>query len=77
MPRFTVETGNLDETRERVLELKVTTLCASKPVGGSGRSKEEALTKDEHIAFVAVYRFSDFDGVQPFDVPPDAARVLR
>ncbi len=67
----------LDDENEYVLELKVTTLCATKPVKGSKLSKEELLTNQEHIAFVATYRFSNTNAVEKFPVPAAAAKALR
>ena len=48
----------LDDDNEYVKEMKVTTLCATKPVDGKKMSKEQMLTTESHIAFTAVYKFS-------------------
>jgi hypothetical protein len=67
----------LDETNEFIEELKVTTLCASKAPDAPKISKEKALTEAPHIAFTAVYRFSDRNEVAKFQVPAGAAKALR
>ncbi len=67
----------LDETNEFIEELKVTTLCASNSVDGPKLSKAKALTEAEHIAFTAVYRFSERNEVKKFPVPVGAAKALR
>ena len=67
----------LDDANEFIKELKVTTLCASKAVDGPKMSKEKALTEAEHIAFTAVYQFSDRNEVPKFSVPAGAANALR
>jgi hypothetical protein len=67
----------LDPEHERVVELKVTTLCASREPGAPVLPKEKALTEAQHIAFIAVYRFSDFNEVERFDVPAEAGKMLR
>ncbi len=64
----------LDEDNERVLELRMTVLCATQ---GGPASLREALTSREHVAFETVYRFSDQDEVEAFDVPREVVRLLR
>lgn len=67
----------LDDNNENVKEMKVTTLCASKPADGKVTDKKAALTTQSHIAFTTVYRFSGLNETQRFDVPPKAAKALR
>lgn len=67
----------LDEQNEQVVELVVTVLCAQRRADGSVAPPEEALSKNDHVAFFTRYRFSDAGAVQPFVVPEAAARLLR
>ncbi|MBX3470978.1 MAG: hypothetical protein KF878_29270 [Planctomycetes bacterium] len=66
----------LDERNERVRELHVTVLCASRtdqgPVTGA-----DALTTRPHVAFFTRYRFSREDQVERFEVPAEAAKLCR
>ncbi|RMG17547.1 MAG: hypothetical protein D6731_03775 [Planctomycetota bacterium] len=59
------------------MRLEVTTLCASRGDDGPGGDLDEALSEREHIAFKAVYTFSDFDSVEAFRPPPEATRCLK
>lgn len=65
-----------DETRERLIELQVTTLCAQKD-GLQSVDPKVAFTSNEHIAFVATYRFSNENAVEGFSVDPAAAKLLK
>jgi hypothetical protein len=67
----------LDDSNERLRELHVTVLCATREGQRAATSVEEALTEQEHVAFRTVYRFSNEDEVDAFDVPAAAARLLR
>jgi hypothetical protein len=67
----------LDDANEFIEELKVTTLCASRAEGSNKLTKEQMLTEAQHIAFVAVYRFSDRNEVAKFSMPAGAAKALR
>ena len=65
----------LDDENKRVTQLKVTTLCAMKTNGRSNR--KTAFTSDEHVAFVATYRFSARNSASKPSVPGQAARLLK
>lgn len=68
-----------DERNERLRELLVTVLCASRTgdeVPGAGVDPT-ALTTRPHVAFFTRYRFSREDQVERFDVPAEAAKQLR
>lgn len=65
----------LDETNSRVEQLVVTTLCAQKQSGPVDLSA--AFTTTPHIAFVATYRFSQRDEIEPFRVPGEAVQLLK
>jgi len=65
-----------DEARQRVTELQVTTLCAQKD-GLQSVDPKVAFTSNEHIAFVATYRFSNENVVEGFPVDRAAAKLLR
>ncbi|MCA8924994.1 MAG: hypothetical protein KDD82_24505 [Planctomycetes bacterium] len=65
-----------DETRQRVTELQVTTLCAQKN-GLQSVDPKVAFSSNEHIAFVATYRFSQEDAVEIFPVPAAAGKLLK
>lgn len=65
-----------DEARQRVTELQVTTLCAQKD-GLQSVDPKVAFTTNEHIAFVATYRFSQENRVERFGVPAEAAKLVR
>ena len=65
-----------DEARARVTELQVTTLCAQKD-GLQSVDPKVAFTTNEHIAFVATYRFSSENEVAKFPVPAAAAKLLK
>ena len=67
----------LDDDNEYVKEMKVTTLCANKPEDGKKVTKEQMLTTESHIAFTALYKFSDLNETEKFAVPPQAAKALR
>lgn len=66
----------LDEKNERLRELVVTVLCATRKDDGSLQPDADAFTKS-HVAFFTRYRFSKEDQVERFDVPADAAKLLR
>lgn len=68
-----------DDRNEKLRELVVTVLCASRTgdeVGGTAVDPT-ALTTQPHVAFFTRYRFSREDQVERFDVPADAAKQLR
>lgn len=65
-----------DETNSRIEQLVVTTLCAQK-MGGAPVDREAAFSSAEHIAFVATYRFSQRNEVEPFSVPSAAGKLLK
>ena len=66
-----------DEANENVTELKVTTLCAYRADGAPAISIAEALSSEEHIAFIAVYTFSNPNEVERFSIPIPAAKLLK
>lgn len=69
---------HLDARNERIRELVVTVLCASRSGDGCGPELEsDALTTRPHVAFFTRYRFSREDQVEPFPVPAEAAKLLR
>lgn len=69
----------LSEDRSRVERIKLVTAAAAKPEGQAGRAKPSptALTSDEHVAFHYEYTFSEENAIQPYDVPPEAAKLLE
>lgn len=69
---------HFDERNERLRELVVTVLCASRSGDGCGPEFDpDALTTKPHVAFFTRYRFAREDEVERFDVPADAAKQLR
>jgi hypothetical protein len=58
----------LDEKNERIVEMKVTLICPNKPVNGAPA---------DAIVFLTTYRFSREGQVEKFNVPADAAKLLK
>lgn len=67
----------LDETNTALRRLDVTVLCASRSEGCGPQGSPDALTTQSHVAFFSRYRFSREEQVERFDVPADAAGLLR
>lgn len=67
----------LNDDNTKLIELKVTTLCAQRTSNNGFNSKKTALTTARHVAFIAVYKFSAHDAVEGFRVPSGAARLLK
>ena len=66
-----------DERNERIREMVVVVLCATRSDDGTPEPIETALTTQPHVAFTTRYRFSREGEVERFDVPADAAKLLR
>ncbi|MCA8925142.1 MAG: hypothetical protein KDD82_25250 [Planctomycetes bacterium] len=69
----------LSPDRSRIERILLTTAAAAKPEGQAGLAKPSptALTSDEHVAFRYDYTFSEEDAVGAFEVPQEAAKLLR
>jgi hypothetical protein len=66
-----------DETNTTLRRLDVTVLCASRTEGNGPQTAPGALTTQSHVAFFNRYRFSREEQVERFDIPADAASLLR
>ena len=66
----------LDDSNSKVVQLKVTTLCAQR-FPGKPLNPKTAFTTDPHIAFVATYRISQRNEVERFGVPGPAVKMLK
>lgn len=66
----------LDERNERLVELRVTVLCAMRQESGPAGSPH-AFTTDEHVAFLTTYQLSGHGEVGKPEVPAEAGKLLR
>jgi hypothetical protein len=67
----------LDEKNETIELLQVTVLCATRADDGRAEPLETALTTQPHVAFTTRYTFSRQGEVERFEVPAEAAKLLR
>ena len=68
-------TITMDAENQQIEKLEVLTLCAQRTAAGPADPKT-AFT-GRHIAFRAVYTFSDRNGVERLAVPRPAAKLLK
>ncbi len=68
-------TITMDAKNQRIESLEVVTLCATRTDKGPANKKLGFTGR--HIAFRALYRFSQRNSVEPIRVPQRAARLLN
>lgn len=66
----------LDERNERLVELRVTVLCAMRQERGPAGSPH-AFSTDEHVAFLTTYKLSGHGEVGKLELPAEAGKLLR
>lgn len=66
----------LDEQNERLVELRVTVLCAMRQEGGPAGGPH-AFTTEEHVAFLTSYRIGERGTLPRPNVPAEAEKLLR
>jgi hypothetical protein len=69
----------LDAQNQTLESLEVTILCAMRDRGAgvAAQSAPGALSSVEHVAFKLRYEFSRQNAVDRFQVPAEAAKLLR
>ena len=69
---------HFDGNNEYIKEIEVLSLTANMaPAGEPAYPANEPFTKHPHFAFTTVYKFDKLNEVEEFEVPTDAAKMLK